>query len=95
MRSATKLSRLVLFVLYVSAREAPFAKRSRAHAAPILYLGEWMLIMMDVSAIGSYPPEAPVIRASRPLISLSITMVEEDVVCCGPLLYVQSRLYTY
>ena len=40
---------------------------------------KWMFVMMmDVSAIGSYPPEAPVIKASLPLISLSTTMFRKD-----------------
>jgi hypothetical protein len=38
LRSVTSSDRLALFVLYVRAREAPLASRSRAQAAPILCL---------------------------------------------------------
>lgn len=43
--SATNWSRLALLVLYVRARDAPFARRSRAQAAPMLVLFHELMIM--------------------------------------------------
>ncbi len=76
-RSVMRSSTAVLFVEYVRARWQPWEESSRAQAAPRLEkdrqfgrAGQRCEVVLGRRR-GTYPPDAPVIRARRPLISLS------------------------
>ena len=84
-REIMRSSTAVLFVEYVRARWQPWEYSSRAQAAPRLcrtcqYDQKRELCVSKRR--WTYPPEAPVTRASRPLSSLS-TGFEADILECS------------